>query len=69
MITRIEFTYQNNFAQSITLTKALYLEKRLTAAHRRYLHTIESLAKVRLRLKRGTQAVLGRATAIMFQSR
>ena len=43
----VEFTYQQNFAQSITLTKALYLEKRLTAAHRRYLQAIESLAKVR----------------------
>jgi hypothetical protein len=48
----VEWTYQRNFEQSITLTKAFYLEKRLTAAHRRYLQAIESLARVRRLLAR-----------------
>ena len=48
----VEWTYQNNFEQSITLTKGIYLEKRLTAAHRRYLQAIESLARVRRLLAR-----------------
>jgi hypothetical protein len=48
----VEWTYQRNFEESITLTKALYLEKRLTAAHRRYLQAIESLARVQRLLKR-----------------
>ncbi len=48
----VEWNYQSNFAQSITLTKGIYLEKRLTAAHRRYLQSIESLAKGRRLLAR-----------------
>lgn len=48
----VEWNYQSNFAQSITLTKGIYLEKRLTAAHRRYLQSIESLARVRRLLAR-----------------
>ena len=48
----IEFIYQNSFSQSQTITKALYQEKRLTAAHRRYLQAIESLARVRGLLRR-----------------
>lgn len=48
----VEWRYQNDFAQSITLTKGIYLEKRLTAAHRRYLQAIESLARVRRLLAR-----------------
>lgn len=48
----VEWNYQSNFAQSITLTKGIYLEKRLTAAHRRYLRAIESLARVRRLLAR-----------------
>lgn len=48
----VEWNYQHNFAQSITLTKGIYLEKRLTAAHRRYLQAIESLARVRRLLSR-----------------
>jgi hypothetical protein len=48
----VEWNYQRNFDQSISLTKALYLEKRLTAAHRRYLQAVESLARVRRLLAR-----------------
>ena len=48
----VEWTYQRNFDQSISLTKGLYLEKRLSAAHRRYLQAIESLARVRRLLAR-----------------
>lgn len=48
----VEWTYQRGFAESITLTKALYFEKRLSAAHRRYLNAIESLARVKRLLKR-----------------
>lgn len=48
----VELNYQGNFEQSITLTKALYLEKRLSAAQRRYLQAIESLARVRRLLSR-----------------
>ena len=48
----VEWQYQNNFSQSTTLTKGVYFEKRLTAAHRRYLQSIESLARVRRLLAR-----------------
>jgi hypothetical protein len=48
----VEWYYQRNFEQSITLTKAMYVEKRLTAAHRRYLQAIESLVRVRRLLAR-----------------
>lgn len=48
----VELNYQHNFEQSIPLTKALYLEKRLSAAQRRYLQAIESLARVRRLLSR-----------------
>lgn len=48
----VEWAYQNGFEEGPTLTKALYLEKRLSAAHRRYLQAIESLAKVRRLLAR-----------------
>jgi len=48
----VEWAYQYGFAQGQTLTKGLYLEKRLSAAHRRYLQSIESLARVRRLLAR-----------------
>lgn len=48
----VELNYQHNFEQSITFTKALYLEKRLSATQRRYLQAIESLARVRRLLAR-----------------
>lgn len=47
-----EVNYQHNFEGSIAISKALYLEKRLSANQRRYLQAIESLARVRRLLRR-----------------
>ncbi len=45
----VEQIYSANFntGDGVTLTKAAYLENRLSATHRRYLQSIESLARVR----------------------
>ena len=48
----MEWDYQHNFEQNIALTKGVYLERRLSAAHRRYLQAIESLVRVRGLLRR-----------------
>ncbi len=53
----VEQTYSANFntGNGVTLTKAAYLEKRLSATHRRYLQSVESLARVRRLLGRVIQ--------------
>lgn len=48
----VEWAYQTAFAQSMTLEKALYLEKRLSLVQRRYLQAVESLARLRRLLAR-----------------
>ena len=48
----VEWAYQSAFAGSMSLEKALYLEKRLSLVHRRYLQALESLARVRRLLAR-----------------
>jgi hypothetical protein len=48
----VEWTYQTAFAESMSLEKALYLEKRLSLVQRRYLQAVESLVRVRRLLAR-----------------
>lgn len=53
-----ELTYQQIFqGQGVSLQRASYLEKRLTATHGRYLRSIESLARVRRLLARAPMQV------------
>jgi uncharacterized protein YggL (DUF469 family) len=54
----MEQTYSGNWASSegVTFSKGLYLEKRLDATRRRYLQSVETLAKVRgLLVRAGVQ--------------
>lgn len=43
----VELSYSNAMKQSITLTLGIYLEKRLTAAQRRFTRACETLVRVR----------------------
>jgi len=43
----IELQYTSTMSQSVTLTLGIYMEKRLSAAQKRYTRACESLAKVR----------------------
>ncbi|MBL8191832.1 MAG: hypothetical protein JNK38_27720 [Acidobacteria bacterium] len=43
----IEQQYTNQFSGSITLTAGIFWEKRLTAAHKRFVNACANLAKVR----------------------
>lgn len=52
----VELSYSNAMKQSITLTLGMYLEKRLTAAQRRFTRACETLARVR-KLSRNTPAL------------
>src|SRR5688500_705485 len=51
-----ELSYSNVMKQSITLTLGMYWEKRLSAAHRRFTRSCETLARVR-KLSRNTPAL------------
>ena len=52
----IELSYSGTMKQSITLTLAMYWEKRLSAAQRRFTRACETLARVR-KLSRNTPAL------------
>lgn len=43
----IELQYTNTMSKSVTLTLGIYMEKRLSAAQKRYTRACETLAKVR----------------------
>jgi hypothetical protein len=43
----VELSYSNTMKQSITLTLAIYWEKKLSAAQRRFTRACETLARVR----------------------
>ena len=55
-LTLAELAYSNTVKGSITLTLGLYMEKRLTAAQRRFTRSCETLARVR-KLSRNTPAL------------
>jgi len=64
----IEQTYTNNLNtdDGVTFTKAEYLEKRLSATRRRYLQSIEGLARVRGLLARaGVQINIAQQQVVM----
>ncbi len=42
-----EYRYTQAMSETVTLPQGDYYERKLTAAHRRYLHSLETLAKVR----------------------
>ncbi len=42
-----EYRYTQAMSKTVTLTQGDYYERQLTAAHRRYLHSLHTLAKVR----------------------
>ena len=52
----LELSYSNAMKQSITLTLGIYLEKRLSAAQKRFTRACETLARVR-KLSRNTPAL------------
>ena len=52
----VELSYSNTMKQSITLTLGMFLEKRLSAAQRRFTRACETLARVR-KLSRNTPAL------------
>lgn len=55
-LTLVELSYTSSIKGSITLTLGLYLEKRLTAAQKRFTRACETLARVR-KLSRNTPAL------------
>ena len=55
-VSLVELTYSHTMKQSISLPLAMYWEKRLTAAQRRFTRACETLARVR-KLSRNTPAL------------